>query len=456
MDSIKQLQNQVFFPHPQKNAYLQQSLKERMRYYRIPGFAAAIIRDGNIANTLYEGVITRDTIESVKHDTIFLAGSISKSVTGYLCMILVDKGIIDLDTDIRDYLTSWQLGGSGSYEPAITIRHLLSHRAGITVHGFPGYPKNEKLATQIEVLNGKANTQSITIDILPELQFRYSGGGYTIVQVLLEDVTGISFEELAANHVFNPLNLRNSSFQQPLTGKMLGQVATGHHHTYGTPIDGGHYIYPEKAAAGLWTTPTDLARVFMDIQDAYHGLESTLSQESAKEMLDPKNNWDYHLGMNLEKLRGISTFGHGGWDEGFVSHVTFFKDERDGIVILTNKDFGSSNFIQELMNSIVRHYKFSAIHRPLITDQSIPTEYLHKYDGNYLIEDKYHIKLRTNDEKLIMKYGDQPEMQLYYESDGLFFAKDLKVDLKIRMEDDKTTIILKQGNVPFTLKKNLS
>lgn len=199
--------------------------------------------------------------------TLFQAGSISKPVAALAALRLVEQGKLSLDEDVNAKLVSWKVPGNEfTKEQKVTLRRLLTHSAGLTVHGFPGYAAGAQVPTLVQVLNGEkpANTPAIRVDTVPGRLWRYSGGGYTIMQQLLIDVTQKSFPELMRQLVLEPAGMKHSTYEQPLPPARAGEAATAHD-ANGQPVKGQFHTYPEMAAAGLWTTPTDLALLAIEL-----------------------------------------------------------------------------------------------------------------------------------------------------------------------------------------------
>jgi len=226
-----------------------------MAYYNTPGISIAIIDDYRIAAASGYGVADADNPAPVTTETLFQAASISKPVTAMAVLKLVQDGILDLDEDVNRYLVSWKVPPVGDSQPRVTLRQLLSHNAGLTVHGFRGYPTSRTIPSVVQVLNGEApaNSAPVRVTIIPGTQWQYSGGGTTIVQLLLTDMVGKPFPEIMRELVLDPLEMRHSSYDQPLSPDHE-RLASSAHSQNGRPIAGKWHVYPEMAAAGLWTT----------------------------------------------------------------------------------------------------------------------------------------------------------------------------------------------------------
>ncbi len=245
------------------------SLAERIATKELPGIGIAVLDGDEIAWVAAAGVANAQTGEPVTAKTRFQAASISKPVTALAVMRLVQDGRLDLDADANTYLRSWRVPANGDWQPVVTLRQLLSHTAGMSVHGFPGYRPDGPVPTLSEVLDGTppTNTDPIRVTALPGTIFRYSGGGTTIVQQVLEDVTGVPFASLMDDLVLGPLGMADSTFSRVLPGQ--GQAGFAHGHRIDREVvGGGWHIYPELAAAGLWTTPSDLLKVAREVQRA--------------------------------------------------------------------------------------------------------------------------------------------------------------------------------------------
>jgi len=206
-------------------------------------------------------------------------------------MKLVEAGTLALDTDVNDYLKSWRVPANDGWQPRVTLRQLLSHTAGTTVRGFPGYPPEEPFSALSQILQGepRSNAAPILVDILPGTQFRYSGGGTTIAQQAVMDATGRPFADLMRELILDPAGMKDSTFEQPLPPEKAARAAKAHSWN-GVPIQGGWHVYPEMAAAGLWTTANDLARLGSEVMRALRGENPALGlkHETVMEMLRPQ------------------------------------------------------------------------------------------------------------------------------------------------------------------------
>lgn len=328
--------------------------------YNVPGVSIAIIRDYKIDQLLAYGYKNNETLAPVTTDTQFQAASISKSVTAVAAMKMAQNGMIDLHEDINNVLVSWTAKENEyTKEEKINLRRLLSHTAGTSVHGFAGYSQNEAIPSLQEILNGQApaNSPAIVVNNTPGSQFSYSGGGYVIAQQALIDVTQQPFEDLIREAVFEPLGMMSSSFNQFLSEARIASISAGHD-LNGQNIPGDYKLYPEMSAAGLWTTPEDLAKLLIELQlSMLNQSNIILAGEVAEEMITPIEGSDlgsgdlfYGLGFMILKQGDELIFGHAGNQTGFHSEMGASKSGT-GYVVMTNGDNGP-DVIEEIVSLI--------------------------------------------------------------------------------------------------------
>lgn len=317
-------------------------LEERMATFRVPGASVAVFDGGEVVWARGYGVVEVGGDQPVTPDTRFQAASISKPVTAVGVLRLVESGSLDLDRDVNDLLRSWTLPQSDlAGGETVTLRRILSHRAGLNVHGFPGYARGAELPSLPQILDGEepANTDPVRVTLPPGAGERYSGGGTTVAELVLEDVTGIPFPDLMDELVLGPAGMEGSTFEQPLP-RQWERYAARAHDWNGAPLEGGWHAYPERAAAGLWTTPTDLARLALQVQAAFDGSgEALLTAGSAREMLTPRGG-SFGLGFMVEGEGDGAVFHHGGANRGFRALLVAYREGGRGVVVMTNGDNG--------------------------------------------------------------------------------------------------------------------
>ncbi len=359
-------------------------LAERMEHYHVPGVSIAVVDGGRIAWARGFGVKEVGTADSVTAATLFQAASISKPVAATAMLRLVEAGRLDLDTPVNRYLTSWKVPDNAftAREP-VTLRRIVSHSAGLTVHGFPGYAAGEPLPTVPQILDGEppANTPPVRVDTLPGAISRYSGGGVTVEQLVMTDVTGERFPSLMKRLVLDPAEMTRSTYDQPLPEERRGEEAAGYR-SDGTPIEGRWHTYPEMAAAGLWTTPTDLLKWAMAITAARDGAsDGLLSQHMAQEMLTPQKA-GYGLGPGLGGTGAGFHFGHGGANEGFRCQLIYFPETGQGAAVMTNGD-GGGGLAQEVLLAVASEYGWPDYGPREIDALALDTTALDAFVGEY-------------------------------------------------------------------------
>ncbi len=335
------------------------ALADRLAYYRTPGVSIAVIHGGAIEWARGFGVRDVERGEPVTEDTMFEAGSISKPVFALGVMRLVAAGKLSLDEDVNRYLTSWKVPAQGSFSPRITLRQILSHSAGFTVHGFLGYLRSQPRPTVPEVLDGAgpANSPPVRVNQIPGLTFRYSGGGITVGQLAVTDVLGKPFPEVMDELVLHPVGLTHSTYGQPLPEAWRAQVATAYP-WMAQAVPGGWHVYPEMAAAGLWTTPSDLARLGIEVARAARGESSFLAARSwVRQMLTRQvPGSDVGIGFFLSGKDASARFEHGGWDQGFCAQAVFYEQAGEGAVIAINSESRAPPCRTRILRAIAREY----------------------------------------------------------------------------------------------------
>lgn len=323
----------------------------------IAGLSLAIIKESQILKTAAYGVLDKQTKEPVTTNTLFQAGSISKPVSTQGLLHLVEEKNVSLDEDVNLKLKTWKVPENDFTKvEKVTLRRILSHNAGLTVHGFPGYSVLHAMPTLVQVLDGEkpANTAPIRVDIPPGSKVRYSGGGFTVMQQLVIDVTGERFDRFLSKTVLTPLGMTSSTFEQPPPKSIATNTAHGYYPN-GEPVQGWWHVYPEMAAAGLWTTPTDLARYAISVQQSFTGTTNpVISQKLTREMLTPQKEnvgLALMLGHNGKNLR----FQHGGRDEGFDALLVAYAEQGFGAVLMINSN-DNTGALERIVEFIAREY----------------------------------------------------------------------------------------------------
>ena len=319
------------------------TIEERLAFHGVPGVSVAIIEGGEVVWSKGYGVKLTGTDDGVDSDTVYSVGSVSKVINAALILRLVTEGLVDLDEDVSTYLTSWKIpDGRYSNGRKVTLRAILSHTAGFNQHGFRDYQPGQALPTLVQTLNGErpAMNEAIRLIFPPGERMQYSGGGITVSQAIVEDVTGLSYEEAARKYVFEPLGMDRSTFVNPLPASH-GNIARAHN-SNGRPaaLPRGWEAMPEMAASGLWTSANDLAKFVLALLGASPAAEEFLPATIREDMMTRVPQSWHGLGPRLNGDGATRVFHHGGANNSYRAWIEGHLNNGDGIVILTNSRDG--------------------------------------------------------------------------------------------------------------------
>jgi CubicO group peptidase (beta-lactamase class C family) len=362
----------------------QHTIEERLRFYHVPGVSIAVVDSGRIVWARGWGEVLAGSGVGVDSSTLFQAASISKPVTAAGALRLVERAALSLDEDVNTRFRSWHVPASRFTDSVkVTLRRLLSHTAGTTVHGFPGYVAGAQVPSPVQILDGAppTNTARVVVDTFPGSVFRYSGGGYVIAQLLMTDVTGRPFPALMRELVLSRAGMAHSTFAQPLPAEREGEAATAHDRQ-DVPIPGRHHTYPEMSAAGLWTTPSDLTRFAMSIQRSLAGEVGALLSPEMAQLMITRQAASYGVGFTVEGSADSLWFSHGGSNAGFQSYLVASGTGGRGAAVMTNGDGGYELAI-EVMRSIAREYDWGIFQPNERTAVEVHQPALKQFAGTY-------------------------------------------------------------------------
>lgn len=417
------------------------TIEDRMKELNIPGLSIAVMNNGVIEWAKGYGIADSTENRNVTTETLFQAGSISKPIAATRIHQLVEKGVVHLDTDVNEYLTRWKLPENEfTQKEKVTARGLLNHSAGLTVHGFPGYARSEPIPSVVEILDGKGNTGPVRVFRAPGEGWKYSGGGYTIMQLMITDIEQKEFSDIMQEQVLNPLGMTNSTYSNPLPKQYHDLAATGHYGD-GAPVEGKWHVYPEMAAAGLWTTPSQLVLWTKEIQETLQTQkDGFLKAQTVNDMLT-----EYRGNQGLGPYVLEHTFGHGGADEGFRADLRAWKEHPISVAMMSNSDNGSA-IMQEIFLSIAKEYNLPDVYpRKRVFNKQSQKE-LERFTGNYNFPNNGDATITVKDNGLEFN-GDifqGPSVFLLPETDSLFFNQETGTYYEFEFEQD--TVI----NVQFS------
>jgi CubicO group peptidase (beta-lactamase class C family) len=423
------------------------TLAERMKFYHANGISITVIKDYKIEWTKSYGWADSLKQRPVTAITRFQAGSNSKSLNAIGVLKLVQDGKVNLNEDINKYLKTWKFPyDTLSKGKKITVANLLSHTAGITIHGFPGYEIGDTIPTLTQILDGQkpANTKAVRSIYEPSLKYQYSGGGTTISQLIIQDVTGQPYDEYMWNNVLKPMGMTNSSYTQPPTKKVERFLATGYYND-GKPVKGKYHIYPEQAAAGLWTTSNDLAKYVIETQLSLEAKsKKVLNRETTMLRLTPFVDSSSALGIFIFNKGGVKYFNHGGVDEGFVSQYVGSFEGGNGVVVMTNTY--NTALYNEIIYSVASTYKWKNYSPEVRKTTTPPDTLIASYSGKYILESDTLAIIKKSDGIYIDDLTEKTSWKIYFTDNTNFFVLENRMKFGFQIDNISKSISLKINN----------
>lgn len=435
------------------------SLQDRMKTYNVPAVSIAVIDKGKIAWAKAYGVADLATARPATVNTLFQAASISKSVNAIAIMRLVKEGKLSLEGDIRHYLKSWKLPENQfTTGRLITIKQLLGHIAGINVSGFKGYGQTDSLPSLDQILNGQrpANSEAIIPIDYAGRRFRYSGGGTVILRKIMEDQTAETYSQIVSRRVLKPLSMQNSTYDQRPGSRRL-DVATAYTGE-NQQVTGKYTLNPELAPDGLWTTPTDLAKFILGVQQSLSGKRpGFLSVAEVDQLLGPAlDSTNAALGFFILNRGGESYFQHAGSNVGYKSNFYgSFKGDR-GVVVMINCD--QYDIIPEIINSVAYTYKWKDFYQPQVRKLiNVDRALLSRYTGTYILESpRMEFRISQQGGRLYLSSGtDEPERMFFTKASDFFLlsSKQLTFQISDPIGKGNYELVIQQGNESFHAKR---
>ena len=415
---IKQVENNLI-PYVPIKGFKGWNIIDRMKYYNVPGVSIAVIKDFKIAWSKGYGLADTTKKIPVTTETMFSAGSISKFLMAVTALKMVENKQIELEAPINNYLTSWKIAENDfTKKTPITLRMLLSHSAGTSQTSYFGFTPNQPLPNIVEILRGDKISESrpVVVNSEPNKEFRYSGGGSVIAQLALMDVSKQSFESLTQSILFDKLGMKNSSFTQPVSAKFDKQCAWAY--SSASWFKGMPYVYPQQAAAGLYSTPSDLAKFFIDIQKSYLGKGKVLSQAMTKRMLTPQQN--VSDGAFKEQIaigpfliqrtdnkdpKGVY-FEFTGVNAGFLAFGIASIEGGNGVVIMLNSGDNVNGLGKEIRRAVAKVYNWTNFLPEEIQPIRLSENELDKFTGRYKMSDDEVLVLKRENGYLVEKINE--------------------------------------------------
>lgn len=452
---------------PGENGLGELTITALMQRFNVPGVSIAVIRDFEIHWAKGYGIADVETGAPVNEQTMFQAASISKPVAAMGVLRAVQDGLFTLDDDINDILQSWKLdGGEFTTDQRVTPRSLTSHTSGLgDGFGFPGYDPGTPVPTVVQILEGQqpSNVGRVFMERPPLSLMEYSGGGVTLMQLALSDARKRPFADIMRDDVLVPIGMTNSTYEQPLPPARDRNAARAHDRE-GKARGAKWHVYPELAAAGLWTTPTDLARFAIEVQKSALGKSNrVLSRPLVNEMLSPVGVGSYAVGFGIEKIGQGWYFTHGGSNWGFRATLIAHKLHGYGLVIMTNADQGGS-VMAELSQRIQKAYEWDSFAEPAPrgyqppvrrTEIQLPREVLQEYVGEYQLEGEETLVITLEDGRLRGQPTGQPKLTLFAEARDRFFLRAVNAQISFTRNEagQVTAAVIHQGGGQETARK---
>lgn len=394
-DRITEVENNLIPFVPVKN-FKGWNILDRMKYYKVPGVSIAVIKDYKI--DWAKGYGLADTTKNIKvtTKTMFSAGSISKFVMAVTALKMVENRQIELEKPINNYLTSWKIAENDfTKKTPITLRMLLSHSAGTSQSSYFGFTPTQALPSIVEILSGAkiSETRAVVVNSEPNVAFQYSGGGSIIAQLALMDISKKSFSDLTQELIFDKLGMTDSTFEQPIPIKFTEQSSWAY--SSASWFKGMPYVYPQQAAAGLYTTPTDLAKFFIDIQKSYLGKGKILKQPTTKQMLSAQQNvsdgsYKEQIGIGPFLIQRTDNndpngvyFEFTGVNAGFLAYGIASVTNGNGAIIMLNSGDDVNGLGKEIRRAIAKTYDWTNFLPTEISPINLSDQELNQFVGRY-------------------------------------------------------------------------
>ncbi|WP_263366657.1 beta-lactamase family protein [Edaphobacter bradus] len=400
------------------------NLDSQMKALGVPAVSIAAIRNGAIDWARAYCVCSIEGVP-VSTETLFGAASIAKPVTAFGVLKLVEQGKIDLDANVNQYLTRWKIPDNQfTVKQKVTVRELLNHTSGIGTHNGEIYDPSSPIPTLLQLLEGEkpARTPPVRVEAVPGTKFAYSNGGYLVLSLLIEDVTGESFAPYMKRTVLDPIGMKHSTFDAPLPLKWRARAATAYGADGKLSVPPSKFVEPNLAAGGLWSTATDLAKFLLEVQSEYDGQShKVLQQQTVRMMVSPDK------GITSPRRWGLGFEVGGSQENPYIRHEgsAFFQDDMveyldgNGIVVMTSGG-GGGELAEEVIRSAGTVYDFPDFKSIEHSVVDLPASIMGAYVGTYA-----YIKVALEDDHLTAEIpSGSPAARLYPESPTRFFVLD--------------------------------
>ncbi len=439
-----------------ENAPVHYELIERMKHHKAVGFALTTIKNFKIESSKGYGYCRKEDYIDVQYNSIFRVGSISKPVTAMVVLKLHDQKVLDMDADISIYLKSWKLPASEFTKSSpVTLRNLLQHRAGLIEQqkvklDDEGFIEGDTVLTLNDILDGKARIQAVQFDSKPGEAYKYSNQGYNLIQKVIEDITGESFEHIAEQTVLKAFEMTNSTFETSFPSPKNENYCYAYKDEM--PHKGYYRNTMEKCAGGLFSNSQDLAGFLIKTAAIINEKDDFISQKIAQQIFEGKY---YGLGFDLIRKDDLFLFSHSGRTAGYYSFMAMDPEKGDGFVMLVNTD-GVDDLFMEMLRAISKAFNWNIWNPITISQIDIDIENYANHLGTYIIIDEgeeYKMEIVAKDNKLYYLEFDEGEV---YEFPLIPTAKNVFIDsidgneIKFEQNGDEVPALVYDGEYRFT------
>ncbi len=440
------------------NGFKGWNIIDRMKYYRVPGVSIAVFKDYKIDWAKGYGLADTTKKIPVTTETMFSAGSISKFLMAVTALKMVENKRIELDKPINNYLTSWKISENEfTKKTPVTLRMLLSHSAGTSQSSYFGFTPKQPLPTIVEVLSGAKVSESrpVVVNSEPNKEFRYSGGGSMIAQLALMDVSGKSFSDITQELLFDELGMKNSTFEQPVPSKFAKQCSWAY--SSASWFKGMPYVYPQQAAAGLYTTPTDLAKFFIDVQKSYLGKGEILGQIITKQMLTAQQDvsdgtYKEQIGIGPFMLQRTDNtnldgayFEFTGVNAGFLAYGVAGITNGNGVIIMLNSGDDVNGLGKEIRRAVAKVYNWKNFLPTEIQPINLSDSQLDKFAGRYRMAADQVLYLRREKSYLVENINEGNDIYCFPVTRDTIVFTDYNIKAGLKMNDKGEAISLQSS-----------
>lgn len=337
---FKDIENNLLPAHYLKGGEIKKTIVQMMAEEKIPGVSLAFIDKGEISWVKTFGFSNLQDSVKVTPKTVFNGASLSKPITAVAALRLVEQEVLDLNEEVNNKLKGWKVPENSFTETEkVTLKRLLGHSAGFGRYVQSAVLPNQALPTITQMLAGEKPSVDPPVQVVyvPGQKQVYSNPGYSVVEKLMEDATGQNFEVVLDELIFGPANMKQSTFEQPVPDEFKKLIATG----YSSDLTAYPYkLFPYKAAGGIWTTPTDLAKFLIALFKDHYSETNIILSKKMTDSVFAKTSARLGFAKIYDDTGEGVLIEHWGSNTGFTSYMVASVAKKQGLIIMTNSDNG--------------------------------------------------------------------------------------------------------------------